>query len=86
MMCESHAYVLRGDKEEKVLERDVEFIRYMEEINGLFEYETRVENLARPRGDSFYTSPIYYSEAGPKLDRTLSFAREQEFQRWRHAR
>ena len=61
-----------------VLERDVNFIRYMETINGLFEYETKLENLRRPRGDSLYLSPIYYAAEGPKLDRTLSFAREQE--------
>ena len=72
--------VILMHKEEKVLQRDVEFIRYMEEINGLFEYETKLESLARPRGDSVYLNPIYYSEAGPKLDRTLSFAREQELQ------
>ena len=73
--------VILMHKEEKVLKRDVEFIRYMEEINGLFEYETKLENLARPRSDSFYMTPIYYGEAGPKLDRTLSFAREHELKR-----
>ena len=64
--------------DEKVLQRDVEFIRYMETINGLFEYETKLENLRRPRGDSFLPNPIYYAPEGPKLDRTLSFARKQE--------
>jgi len=37
----------------KVLERDLEFIRYLEEINGLFLYETKGESLARPTAATF---------------------------------
>ena len=73
--------VILMHEDEKVLQRDVDFIRYMEEINGLFEYETKLETMRRPRGDSVYMNPIYYAPQGPKLDRTLSFARRQEFAR-----
>jgi Phosphoribosylglycinamide synthetase, ATP-grasp (A) domain len=34
-----------------VIKRDTEFIRYMEQFNGIFQYETKLENLKRPRGD-----------------------------------
>lgn len=34
-----------------VLQRDIEFIRYMEQINGFFVYETKLENLKRPTGE-----------------------------------
>lgn len=67
--------------DEEVLKRDVAFIRYMEEINGLFEYETKLENMRRPHGDSLYQQPLFYGADGPKLDRTLSFAREMELKR-----
>jgi hypothetical protein len=33
------------------MERDIDFIRYMEKINGIFMFETKAENLKRPRGD-----------------------------------
>lgn len=35
----------------KVLQKDIDFIRYMEEINGLFDYELKPENLSRPSED-----------------------------------
>lgn len=35
----------------EVVKRDIQFVRYLEEINGLFVYETKLENLKRPRGD-----------------------------------
>eukprot|EP00529_Nitzschia_sp_RCC80_P006143 CAMPEP_0113487704 /NCGR_PEP_ID=MMETSP0014_2-20120614/25642_1 /TAXON_ID=2857 /ORGANISM="Nitzschia sp." /LENGTH=1036 /DNA_ID=CAMNT_0000381401 /DNA_START=102 /DNA_END=3212 /DNA_ORIENTATION=- /assembly_acc=CAM_ASM_000159 len=41
-------------KDAKVVERDIEFIRYLEDINGFFVYETRLENLKRPTSDAFY--------------------------------
>ena len=46
-------------KDEAVVKRDIEFIRYLEEINGFFVYETKMENLKRPRGDAvmFETAP-----------------------------
>ena len=67
--------------DEKVLERDVDFLRYMEEINGLFEYEPKMENLKRPRGDSVYLNPVFYAAEGPKLDRTFSMNRQDVFDR-----
>jgi len=36
-----------------VLEKDLEFIRYLEDINGLFVYETKGESLARPTAATF---------------------------------
>ena len=37
----------------KVLQKDIEFIRYMEEIHALFDYEPRpAENLTKPRSES----------------------------------
>ena len=41
-----------------VLDRDINFIRYMEEINGIFSYETKLENLKRPRGDAVVLGTI----------------------------
>ena len=39
-------------KDEAVVNRDIQFIRYLEEINGFFVYESRLENLKRPRGEA----------------------------------
>ena len=39
--------------DDKVLQKDLEIIRYMEEINGLFVYETKGESLARPTAATF---------------------------------
>ena len=36
-----------------ILQKDLDFIRYMEEINGLFIYETKGESLARPTAATF---------------------------------
>jgi Phosphoribosylglycinamide synthetase, ATP-grasp (A) domain len=36
----------------EVINRDTEFIRYMEKFNGIFQYETKLENLKRPRGET----------------------------------
>ena len=44
--------VLMND-DDKVLQKDLEIIRYMEEINGLFVYETKGESLARPTAATF---------------------------------
>ncbi|CAB9520870.1 Inherit from NOG: acetyl-CoA carboxylase biotin carboxylase [Seminavis robusta] len=38
--------------DEEVIKRDTDFIRYMEKINGIFSYETKLENLKRPRGET----------------------------------
>lgn len=39
-------------KDKAIVQRDIEFIRYLEEINGFFVYETKLENLKRPRGEA----------------------------------
>lgn len=69
-----------------VLARDIEFIRYMEEINGLFDYEPRAaENLTRPSADSIVISEeetkkghhrMVSSLAGPHLMRHMSIDRQ----------
>jgi biotin carboxylase len=69
----------------KVLERDIDFIRYLEEINGLFVYETKLENLKRPRGEQVVLDTILshgvdkekahrrvFSSEGPSLIRHMS--------------
>ena len=44
--------------DQQVLQRDVDFIRYMEQINGVFVYETKLENLKRPRGEQVILETI----------------------------
>lgn len=39
-------------QDEEVIKKDIEFVRYMEKFNGIFTYETKLENLKRPRGDT----------------------------------
>ena len=51
--------------DEAVLKRDIEFVRYMETINGIFTLETKLENLKRPRGDAIVYDHVV-SSAGPK--------------------
>ena len=41
-----------------VVERDVAFIRYMETINGLFQFEPVLENLKRPRGEAIVQKSV----------------------------
>jgi len=41
------------NSDEAVLNKDLDFIRYLEEINGLFLYETKGESLARPNVNTF---------------------------------
>jgi len=43
--------VILAHSKSNVYEKDLEFIRYMEEMNSLVEYETKLENLKRPRSD-----------------------------------
>jgi len=43
--------LMNSDK--AVLNKDLDFIRYLEEINGLFLYETKGESLARPNVNTF---------------------------------
>jgi biotin carboxylase len=68
-----------------VLSRDIDFIRYLEEINGIFVYETKLENLKRPRGEQVVLDTILshgvdkekshrrvFSSEGPSLIRHMS--------------
>lgn len=70
------AILLHQDK--NVLERDLNFIRYLEEINGLFVYETKVEALARPTSEAMYSKATggehrrVFSSEGPQLIRHFS--------------
>jgi len=50
-----------------VLERDIDFIRHMEKINGFFTYETKLENLKRPRVNRYMDD-----SDGPVLVRHMS--------------
>lgn len=43
--------VILMHKDPEVVRRDIDFVRYLEDINGFFVYETKLENLKRPRGD-----------------------------------
>merc|ERR1719253_2513395 len=49
--CPGSLVLMNHDKE--VLQKDLDFIRYLEEINGLFVYETKGESLARPTAATF---------------------------------
>lgn len=44
--------------DENVVAKDIEFIRYMEDINGLFQFEPVVENLKRPRGEAIVQESV----------------------------
>lgn len=65
--------VILMHKDAAVLKRDVEFVRYMEEINGFFVYEAVPETLRRP--DSYAVERIM-AEAGPNLLRYMSNDRQ----------
>jgi len=54
----------------KELEKDIEFIRYLEKINGLFVYETEAESLARPTADTFGVGQEGTHNRSATLDRT----------------
>jgi biotin carboxylase len=43
--------VILMHKDPSVLQKDIDFIRHMEEINGLFDYETTTEDLRKPRSE-----------------------------------
>lgn len=49
--CIGSAVLMNDNGEE--LTKDVEFIRYLEKINGFFVYETKGESLARPTAATF---------------------------------
>jgi len=75
-----HVILLHRDPE--VVKKDIELIRYLEELNTLFTYETKLENLKRPRGDSIALPNIQhagekphrhdFSAEGPTLIRHMS--------------
>jgi biotin carboxylase len=74
--------VILMHSDEDVLQKDVEFIRYLEKINGFFVYENQMENLKRPRGESIVLSSVggakgaghrrVFSSDGPNLIRHMS--------------
>ena len=70
------AILLHHDK--NVLERDLAFIRYLEEINGIFVYETKLETLTRPTSEAMYNKikggehRRVFSSEGPALIRHFS--------------
>jgi D-alanine-D-alanine ligase-like ATP-grasp enzyme len=73
--------VILMHKDPTVLKRDVDFIRYMEQINGLFDYELEATELRKPRSDSIAMSDgktdagqhrRVYSSTGPVLYRHMS--------------
>eukprot|EP00536_Pseudo-nitzschia_multiseries_P001923 jgi/Psemu1/251109/estExt_Genewise1Plus.C_250159 len=55
----------------EVVKRDIDFVRYLEDINGFFVYETKLENLKRPQ-DIESSHQHVFSSAGPKLVRIMS--------------
>jgi hypothetical protein len=78
--------VILMHKDESVVQRDVEFVRYVEKINGLFMFETKAENLQRPRGDIDQYShdkdlqrghQRVFSSGGPSLIRHMSLDRPE---------
>jgi biotin carboxylase len=56
------------------LQKDIDFIRHMEKVNGVFTYETKLANLKRPRGDSVggFSHRRDFSADGPMLIRHMS--------------
>jgi len=79
--------VILMHKDESIVKRDTEFIRYMETINGIFTYETKLETLSAPRGDDILRNQVtqvkdkagsqplrrrVFSSDGPSLIRHMS--------------
>jgi biotin carboxylase len=56
-------------KDEEVVKRDIDFIRYMETINGLFVYETKLENLKRPNAEAVFLGQVSGKQYGGKPPR-----------------
>ena len=52
--------------DEEVIKKDTEFIRYMEKINGIFTYETKLLNLQRPRGEDIVLQQLATEGLPPK--------------------
>jgi biotin carboxylase len=71
--CIGTVCLVHPDK--NVVEKDVSFIRYMEEINGIFLYEKPLENLTRPRGDAILFKSVSAKalpSESPKHNRVFS--------------
>jgi len=69
--------VILMHRDPQVLQKDIDFVRYMEKINGLFTYETKLEALKRPRGDAMPTigenkTSFPFSSSSPNLVRMMS--------------
>lgn len=79
--------VILMHEDDEVVKRDVDFIRYLEKINGIFIYETKLENLKRPRGEAIILDQVtkagqekskagrhmrVFSSDGPSLIRHMS--------------
>lgn len=56
-------------KDPQVVARDIDFIRYMESINGLFVYETKLENLKRPHAEDVLLGQVSGKQHGGKPPR-----------------
>jgi len=76
--------VILINEDEKILKRDIDFIRTMEKINGIFVYETKLENLKRPRADVYSIAPTLSAfphrrgvSEGPNLLRSFSMDRPE---------
>ena len=54
-----------------ILEKDLAFIRYLEEINGLFNYETKGESLARPTAATFGLGSLPTGKAKHRRDMSI---------------
>lgn len=73
-------------KDPEVVKHDIDFMRYMETINGLFVYETKLENLKRPHAEDIFLDQLtgknhqgkpprhqrVFSSDGPSLIRHMS--------------
>jgi len=59
--------VILMHKDPEVVQRDIDFVRYLEDINGFFVYESKLENLKRPRGEAVVFSKNSTSPNKPPL-------------------
>lgn len=75
--------VILMHKDPEILKRDIAFIRYMETINGFFDYDFEKTELRKPEADSMATSGLgdkhrrVYSSTGPVLYRHMSMERPE---------
>ena len=74
-------------EDDSVVKRDLAFIRYLEEIDGLFTYETGLENLSKPGGDVLVLqTPAIEGKAVPSHRRVFSVDRPNLVRRMSDAR